>query len=232
MWSTVVAERLGLIDHDEAVARLDKTLGSLETMERHEPSGQYFNWYDHTTGEGADRLAPDRRHRRADPVVRRQRLAGDRACRSSPNTVPELSQRARSLFESMDFGFYYRPDVNRIAFHVHPEYRGVAVLLRHDREREPDRQLHRDRQRRAAGEGVLRRVADVPRDMRLELARDAAGRLQRDVPRRQRLRGRLPVRGLPRRPRLGRQHVRGAHARRCSFRRSSGARGAGRSTTR
>jgi hypothetical protein len=57
MWSAVVAERLGIIGHAELVARLDKTLHSLETMERDEtigadgrPSGQYYNWYDHTTG--------------------------------------------------------------------------------------------------------------------------------------------------------------------------------------
>ncbi len=50
MWSALVAEQLGIISHDEAVARLDRTLHSLETMERHQPSGQYYNWYDHTTG--------------------------------------------------------------------------------------------------------------------------------------------------------------------------------------
>ena len=50
MWSTLVAEQLGLIGHSEAVDRLDRTLHSLETMERHQPSGQYYNWYDHRTG--------------------------------------------------------------------------------------------------------------------------------------------------------------------------------------
>ena len=40
MWSTLVADRLGIIDHAEAVARLEVTLGSLETMEIHEPSGR------------------------------------------------------------------------------------------------------------------------------------------------------------------------------------------------
>src|SRR5215211_4262175 len=50
MWSALVAEELHIIKHDEVVARLDRTLHSLETMERG-PSGQYYNWYDHTTGE-------------------------------------------------------------------------------------------------------------------------------------------------------------------------------------
>src|SRR6188472_580810 len=41
MWSAVVAERLGIISHTEVVTRLDQTLHSLETMERHSPDGQY-----------------------------------------------------------------------------------------------------------------------------------------------------------------------------------------------
>lgn len=51
MWSVVVAEKLGIISHDEAVARLSRTIGTLEGMERHEPSGQFYNWYDARTGE-------------------------------------------------------------------------------------------------------------------------------------------------------------------------------------
>jgi hypothetical protein len=50
MWSTVVAEKLGIIGHREAVARLSRTIGTLEGMERHEPSGQFYNWYDARTG--------------------------------------------------------------------------------------------------------------------------------------------------------------------------------------
>jgi hypothetical protein len=46
LWSALVAERLGLIDHREAVARLTQTISTLERMERHAPSGQFYNWYD------------------------------------------------------------------------------------------------------------------------------------------------------------------------------------------
>ena len=35
--------------------------------------------------------------------------------------MPELSRRAGALYDSMDFGFYYRPDVNRILFHYVPD---------------------------------------------------------------------------------------------------------------
>src|SRR5664279_3726733 len=48
MWSAVVADRLGIISHDDAVKLLKRTLGSLEKMERYWPGGQYYNWYDHT----------------------------------------------------------------------------------------------------------------------------------------------------------------------------------------
>ena len=119
MWSTVVAERLGIIDHGEAVARLDKTIKSLETMERHQPSGQYFNWYDHTTGEVLTVWPPT--GATVVPIlssVDNGWLAT--AMQVVANTEPELSQRARSLFDSMHFGFYYRPAVNRILFHYAP----------------------------------------------------------------------------------------------------------------
>src|SRR5436190_2193337 len=49
MWSAVVAQRMGLIGRRELVTRLSRTLGTLEGMERY--SGQFYNWYDHRTGE-------------------------------------------------------------------------------------------------------------------------------------------------------------------------------------
>ena len=63
LWSAVAAERLGIIGHREAVARLRRTLGTLETMERGN-AGQYFNWYDIRTGDvspvspGGDPVTP------------------------------------------------------------------------------------------------------------------------------------------------------------------------------
>ena len=63
-------------------------------MERHEPSGQFYNWYDHTTGAKLTAWPPTgRSDRRPDPVVRRQRLAGRPASRSSPTAVPEVADR-------------------------------------------------------------------------------------------------------------------------------------------
>ena len=119
MWSTVVAERLGIISHAEAVARLQKTLTSLETMERHEDSGQYYNWYDHRNGAVLTVWPPNE-----DPVIPILSSVDNgwlaTGIRVVANAVPELSARAGALFDSMDFGFYYQPSVNRIAFHYTP----------------------------------------------------------------------------------------------------------------
>ena len=120
MWSALVAEQLGIISHDEAVARLDRTLHSLETMERHQPSGQYYNWYDHTTGAKLTYWPPT-----GAPItpilssVDNGWLAT--GLQVVANSVPELSARAKALFDSMHFGFYYRPDANRIAFFYAPD---------------------------------------------------------------------------------------------------------------
>ncbi len=119
MWSTVVAERLGIIEHDEAVARLETTLGTLETMERHDESGQFFNWYDHTNGKVLTVWPPN-----GDPVTPILSSVDNGWLATGihvvANAVPEVKARADALFDSMDFGFYYRPDVNRILFHYAP----------------------------------------------------------------------------------------------------------------
>jgi hypothetical protein len=126
MWSTLVAQRLGIIGHAEAVDRLGVTLRSLETMPRDQtvgadgrPSGQYFNWYDHTTGQVLTVWPPT--GETVKPIlssVDNGWLAT--AIHVVATSVPELSERASALFNSMDFGFYYRPAVNRIAFYYAP----------------------------------------------------------------------------------------------------------------
>ena len=107
-------------------------------MERHEASGQFYNWYDHRTGakltvwpSSGDPLTPI-----LSSVDNGWLAAGLRVV---ANSVPEVADDAWALYDSMDFGFYYRADVNRILFHYAPDTGAVAVLLRHDRQREPDR---------------------------------------------------------------------------------------------
>jgi hypothetical protein len=116
MWSVLVAERLGIISHAEVVDRLSKTVGTLEQMERHQPDGQYYNWYDHRTGEKLTYWPPTGES--LDPIlssVDNGWLAT--GLRVAANSVPEVAARARAIYDSMDFGFYYRPEVNRILFH-------------------------------------------------------------------------------------------------------------------
>jgi hypothetical protein len=120
MWSTLVAERLNIIGHAEGVARLSRTISTLETMERHEPSGQYYNWYDHRTGAKLTVWPPTGQP--LTPIlssVDNGWLAT--GLRLVSQGVPELAGRASALFDSMDFGFYYRPAVNRIAFFYAPD---------------------------------------------------------------------------------------------------------------
>jgi Putative glucoamylase/Protein of unknown function (DUF3131)/RTX calcium-binding nonapeptide repeat (4 copies) len=120
MWSAVAAERLGIIGHGELVSRLDRTLATLAGMERHGPSGQYFNWYDHRSGEkltvwppSGESLTPI-----LSSVDNGWLATGLQIVRTS---VPELADRAGAIYDSMDFGLYYVPERNRILFHYVPE---------------------------------------------------------------------------------------------------------------
>jgi hypothetical protein len=120
MWSAVVAERLGIIDRSELVARMRRTVGTLETIERHAPSGQYYNWYDHRTGEKLTRWPPTGAP--LTPIlssVDNGWLAV--GLRIVAARIPELAERANALYRSMNFGFYYRPEANRMLFHYAPD---------------------------------------------------------------------------------------------------------------
>ncbi|WP_394215192.1 glucoamylase family protein [Brachybacterium vulturis] len=50
LWSVLIARELGLLTPGHARNRISRTLGSLESMEHHEPSGMFFNWYDEKDG--------------------------------------------------------------------------------------------------------------------------------------------------------------------------------------
>jgi hypothetical protein len=119
MWSALVAERLRLIGRRELVGRLSRTLRTLEHMERHDPSGQFYNWYDHRTGEKLTTWPPT-----GDPLtpilssVDNGWLAT--GLRLVARSVPELRRRASALYDGMDFSVYYRPEQNRILFHLAP----------------------------------------------------------------------------------------------------------------
>jgi Putative glucoamylase/RTX calcium-binding nonapeptide repeat (4 copies)/Protein of unknown function (DUF3131) len=120
MWSTLVARELGIVDRAEARDRLEQTIGTLERMERHAPSGQFYNWYDHRSGAKLTTWPPT--GAALTPIlssVDNGWLAT--GLRLVQRLVPQLNARAGRLFDSMDFGFYYQPDVNRILFHYAPD---------------------------------------------------------------------------------------------------------------
>jgi hypothetical protein len=119
LWSAVAAQRLGIIDRAELERRAAQTLTTLEHMERHEPSGQFYNWYDHRDGATLTRWPPT--GAALDPIlssVDNGWLAT--GLRIVERSVPSLSARARAIYDSMDFGFYYVPERNRILFHYSP----------------------------------------------------------------------------------------------------------------
>jgi hypothetical protein len=120
LWSAVAAERLGIIGRKELVARTRTTLGTLAGMERGD-GGQFYNWYDHRTGAKLTAWPPDPSqdfHPILSSVDNGWLAVGLRVVASA---VPEVAARARRIEGSMDFGFYYRPDVNRVLFHYRPD---------------------------------------------------------------------------------------------------------------
>ena len=120
MWSTLVSDRLGIITHADAVSRLGKTLATLGKMERDKASGQFYNWYDHSTGKKLTAWPPSGAP--LTPIL----SSVDNGWLATglhviASSVPEVAAKAQALYDSMDFSVYYRPAVNRIAFYVAPE---------------------------------------------------------------------------------------------------------------
>jgi hypothetical protein len=108
LWATLSARDLGFISSAEATERIAKTLRTVERLERHEPSGQFWNWYSPQTGEKVTVWPDDGNH------VFQFASSVDNGWLASAlimvaNAVPELSARAWALAESMDFGCYYDP---------------------------------------------------------------------------------------------------------------------------
>ena len=120
LWSAYTAQKLGIIGRREMVARMTRTLTTLERMERYRSTGQFYNWYDHHTGAKLTTWPPTGAP--LTPIlssVDNGWLAT--GLRIVAHGVHELSGRAQALYDAMDFGFYYRPDKNRVLFHYAPD---------------------------------------------------------------------------------------------------------------
>ncbi|WP_143590552.1 glucoamylase family protein [Thermoactinospora rubra] len=108
LWSVFAARDIGLIGRREAEARVAKALDSVARLERHAPTGQFFNWYDPATLQLV-RTWPDT----GDPVrpfassVDNGWLAA--ALMMVPQAVPSQGAKARAILQTMDFRAYYDP---------------------------------------------------------------------------------------------------------------------------
>ena len=109
---------------------------SLETMERHQPDGQYYNWYDHNTGA---KLTAGRRPARRSPIL----SSVDNGWLATglhvvASAVPEVAdaRRPSSTAWTSASTTGQRSTGSRSTSSRHGQH---PVLLRHDRQREPDR---------------------------------------------------------------------------------------------
>ena len=108
LWSTVAARDLGVISVRDAHRRMATTLHTLTTLERHAPSGMFYNWYSPTDGskltvwpESGDVVYPFL------STVDNGWLAA--ALKVVAKADPRLAREARTLYDSMDFGWYHDP---------------------------------------------------------------------------------------------------------------------------
>ena len=108
LWSTLAARDLRIISKGEALDRIGTTLATLAKLERHTPSGQFYNWYSPATGAKLTTWPVD------GGTVYPFLSSVDNGWLAAAlimvaNGVPQLRDEARALTSSMDFGCYYDP---------------------------------------------------------------------------------------------------------------------------
>jgi hypothetical protein len=106
LWSTVVAEDTGLITLAESRTRIRRTLATLRTMEKHEPSGMFYNWYDPATGKKLTTWPADGStvYPFLSSVDNGWLATGLLAVARSD---PKLAGRANPIRSKMDFSYFY-----------------------------------------------------------------------------------------------------------------------------
>ncbi len=82
LWSTVVARDLGLLDEAEARDRLATTIDTVASLDRHDASGMFYNWYDPRRATGW-RRGPTTATRCTSSSARWTTAGWPRACASS-----------------------------------------------------------------------------------------------------------------------------------------------------
>ncbi|ACQ81817.1 conserved hypothetical protein [Beutenbergia cavernae DSM 12333] len=107
LWSTVVADELDIISHGEALRRMRQTLRTLNEMERHEPSGFFYNWYDEATGEKLTAFPNGETIYPFLSSVDNGWLTA--ALMVVRNEEPSLRRAADRLLDDQDYGWFYDP---------------------------------------------------------------------------------------------------------------------------
>jgi hypothetical protein len=113
LWSTIVARELKLISADEARARIEQTLRTLATLEIHEPSGMFYNWYNPATGAKLTTWPVD------GSTVFPFLSSVDNGWLATALVIvkdqePRLADAADAILSRMDFGYYYNPAERQI----------------------------------------------------------------------------------------------------------------------
>jgi len=111
LWSTVVARDIGLVSRGNAHQRMKRTLTTLATLDRHDDSGMFYNWYDPQTGAKLRIWSED--GNTVNPFL----SSVDNAWLATALLLVSradrgLARRADALREDMDFGFYYNAQEN------------------------------------------------------------------------------------------------------------------------
>lgn len=127
LWSIVAALDLELIDRQDALTRLARTLDTLEGLATWR--GFLFNWYDTETGvpltaPGGARLAPPFDGGFISTVDNAWFAVGLILMRQA---LPELASRATALLEAMDFGLFYDGRDQRVDPTAGQMYGGYVV---------------------------------------------------------------------------------------------------------
>ena len=111
LWSLLVATRLDLLPRTEAFDRLEQILRTLSRLERHQATGQFYNWYDQVSG------AKSCQESLLSSVDNAWLATGLRVVAAG---FLEGSPVAKTLIRSMNFGCYYQPNFNQLAVYYDP----------------------------------------------------------------------------------------------------------------
>ncbi len=109
LWSTVAARDLGIIDSHEAYQRMKQTLDTMAGLDRNEPSGMFYNWYDEHTGEVIT-IWPTDGHTIIPFLSSVDNGWFAAALRVVAGAEPRLRGQAMTLYNSMNFGSFYNPE--------------------------------------------------------------------------------------------------------------------------